>query len=878
MNFSKIKRCLATLVVMGSVSCGAFAVELPARIQAEDFSSMNDIRTNETEDDGGGSYVGWIRNGSYTEYDITVPASGTYDVNTRVSSATSGGTINFQIDGNSVGSVDVSNTGSWADYVTLGSTLELPEGDHTLQLVFTGGRRFLLDINWFGISNGPDPEPNPEPPIIIVGPDDPIEPVDPIDGPDPIPSQPNILIVMSDDQGIDASAQYGLSNDLPNTPVIDSLAQNGITYDNMWAQPSCSPTRAALLTGKHGVNNGVLSVPGNLPVGTDTIHSFLGENEVSSNYETAVFGKWHVDSTNNPNHPSELGVDHYAGHLQANLNDYSDWTITVNGEAEQTSVYHTTALVDNAIEWIDDRENPWFAWVAFAAPHAPYHAPPDEFNARGLSGTQADINANERDYFLSAIETMDAELGRLLDSMDSETRDNTVIIFVGDNGTPRAVLDTDAFLPGHNKGSLFEGGVRVPLVVSGAGVTRTNERESGLVSIVDFFPTIAALTGTDNERMNDGYNFMSSFTTEGDIAREFLYADYDGNNALGQGWTTRSATHKYIAYDDGSQVLYDLVNDPDETVDVLAANQAIAAELRLFGLEIRDDNVAPPPTGAPVDITFAILDNSSGNCEDYTNAYVATAMDANRDITFDANLEVAVEGAQCVFTTNVIPNHTFNDGENSFANDVSEQDVEYRVALNPQFAAENTPLSLGFVDAVMLNGVNVDLLATGCFGVGDGRVGCNDDNTPWRFDPLFESNGFRVDQHHAHSEPNGAYHYHGDPNALFDHSGDVISPVIGFAADGFPVFGSFIENRNGRIRAARSSFQLREGNRPGGADQPGGTFDGSFIDDYEYVAGSGDLDECNGMMVDGVYGYYVTEDFPYVMACFKGTVDESFRK
>ena len=329
---------------------------------------------------------------------------------------------------------------------------------------------------------------------------------------------------------------------------------------------------------------------------------------------------------------------------------------------------------------------------------------------------------------------------------------------------------------------------------------------------------------------------MSSFTTEGDIAREFLYADYDGNNALGQGWTTRSATHKYIAYDDGSQVLYDLVNDPDETVDVLAANQAIAAELRLFGLEIRDDNVAPPPTGAPVDITFAILDNSSGNCEDYTNAYVATAMDANRDITFDANLEVAVEGAQCVFTTNVIPNHTFNDGENSFANDVSEQDVEYRVALNPQFAAENTPLSLGFVDAVMLNGVNVDLLAAGCFGVGDGRVGCNDDNTPWRFDPLFESNGFRIDQHHAHSEPNGAYHYHGDPNALFDHSGDVISPVIGFAADGFPVFGSFIENRNGRIRAARSSFQLREGNRPGGADQPGGTFDGSFIDDYEYVA------------------------------------------
>jgi len=262
--------------------------------------------------------------------------------------------------------------------------------------------------------------------------------------------------------------------------------------------------------------------------------------------------------------------------------------------------------------------------------------------------------------------------------------------------------------------------------------------------------------------------------------------------------------------------------------------------------------VGAPPAGAPVDITFAILDNSSGNCEDYTNAYIATAMDAGRDITLDANLEVAVEGAECVITTNAIPNHTFNDGDASFPNDVSEQDDEFRVSLNPQFAAENTPLSLGYDDAVMLNGVTVDLLAAGCFGVGNGRVGCNDDDTPWRFDPLFETNGFRVDQHHA--------------------------PVIGFAADGFPIFGSFIQARGNRVRAVRSSFQVREGNRPAGDGLPGGTFDGTFIDDYEYVAGSGDLDECNGMMVNGVYGYYVTAGYPYIMACFRGTVDESFRK
>ena len=880
MKFEKFKPCLTTLFVLAALSSRADAVEVPGRIQAEDFTSMNGIRTNTTSDAGGGSYVGYIRDGSYTEYDITVPSTGSWLVNARVSSNTSGGTIDFRLNGVSVGTVDVGNTGSWTDFITLQSTLELPEGDHTLQLFYTSENRgYLLDINWFAIRETDQPpatDPAGDP---VTGPV-----VDPVPGPGTEPpqdnTQPNILLVITDDQGIDSSAQYALSNDLPDTPVINSLARNGIVYDNVWAAPSCTPTRAAMLSGFHGATTGVLSVPGELSADFGTIHTFLGENAASGNYETAVFGKWHVDGGNgNLNHPADLGVGYYAGHFSPNITNYSNWTININGVEEQSTTYHTTELVNQTIDWIDDQENPWFAWLAFAAPHAPFHVPPDEFNTRGLSGTQADINANGREYYLSAVETLDTELGRLLDSMDPATRENTVIMVIGDNGTPREVLDTNAFLDGHNKGSLFEGGVRVPLVISGAGVTRTNEREEGLISVVDFFPTIAALTGTDNNGMRDGYNFMSSFSEENAVEREFLYTDYFGNNALGQGWTVRSDRFKYIAYDDGSEALYDLQNDPDETVNMLGSNAAVTAELRAFGLEVRNegDTETPAVTESAIDITFSILDNNSANCEDYANAYVATAMDANRDITFDANFEVAVERAQCVFTANAIPNHTFNDGATSFPNNVSEQDDEYRVPLNPQFAAENTPLSLSYDDAIMLNGVTVDLLAAGCFGVGNGRVGCNDDDQPWRFDPLSPLSGFRVDSHNAHSQPDGSYHYHGDPNALFDHSGDVASPVIGFAADGFPIFGSYINNR-GNVRAAESSYQLRTGDRPTGRGLPGGEYDGSFRDDYEFVAGSGDLDECNGMMVRGVYGYYVTEAFPYMMACFRGTVDESFRK
>ena len=100
------------------------------------------------------------------------------------------------------------------------------------------------------------------------------------------------------------------------------------------------------------------------------------------------------------------------------------------------------------------------------------------------------------------------------------------------------------------------------------------------------------------------------------------------------------------------------------------------------------------------------------------------------------------------------------------------------------------------------------------------------------------------------------------------------SPVIGFAADGFPIFGSYIQV-GGQLRKARSSYQLKTGQRTGG---PRGQHDGTFVDDWVYVPGSGDLDECNGMRQDGAYGYVITETYPHVMACFKGTPDESFRK
>ena len=168
-------------------------------------------------------------------------------------------------------------------------------------------------------------------------------------------------------------------------------------------------------------------------------------------------------------------------------------------------------------------------------------------------------------------------------------------------------------------------------------------------------------------------------------------------------------------------------------------------------------------------------------------------------------------------------------------------------------------------------------ITTGTVFEGDLGVSVNDPDQPWQFDPLHAPNGFQVDTHNAHTQPDGTYHYHGVPNALYANDATTVSPVVGFAADGFPIFGSVVETDSG-VRELRSSYQLKSGARPTGDGQPGGTYDGTFRDDYEYVEGSGVLDECNGMSVDRVYRYHMTDGFPHVLGCFRGIPDASFIK
>ncbi|KGJ89705.1 YHYH protein [Colwellia psychrerythraea] len=692
--------------------------------------------------------------------------------------------------------------------------------------------------------------------------------------------QANILFIISDDQGLDASAQYALSENMPKTPTLNMLAQQGITFENMWVTPACSTTRSTIITGKYGVNNGVESLPGNLSSEHEILQQYLKGNAASDNYQSAVFGKWHIGGTSET-HPNDVGVDYYAGNI-GNLSDYYNWSLTVNGVVENSTEYHSTKITNLALDWLSEQTTPWFVWLAYSAPHSPFHLPPAALHSRDLSGTSSDITDNKRDYYLSAIEAMDAEIGRLLDSLDEETRNNTIVIFIGDNGTPSSVIDTSTYSKTHAKGSLYQGGIATPFIVSGQGVTRINERESALITATDLYATIAEIAGVSATKVHDSQSFKSLFTGGSVGGREYSYTAYKSDEV--SGWATRSKDYKLIEFEDGSQELYllsgnssdDLLDMFSETNNLLPTND-VELLAQVTNLTAVSALIYGDETVSSIDITNTTLTNKSNNCVDYIEKFTSTVNDINIGTVFQGDLVISQVGNKCVFNTNAIPNHDFNDGGNAFPNDVSEQNDQFEITISPTKASQVTPLSLQVDNAILLNGVKVDLLAAGCYGVGNGKIGCNDINEPWRYDPMHSANGFAVDSHNAHAQPDGTYHYHGSPIALFENNDQQDSPVIGFAADGFPIYGTYFDDQ-GEVRSVRSSYRLKSGDRPTGAGDPGGSYDGSFRDDYEYIEGLGDLDECNGMTLNGGYAYYVTVSYPYVLSCFSGTPDSSFTK
>jgi arylsulfatase A-like enzyme len=419
------------------------------------------------------------------------------------------------------------------------------------------------------------------------------------------PSKPNILLIIADDYGAEASSLYpsiaGTKGQV-SVPNIEALAQNGLVFDNAWASPVCSPTRGTIVSGQYGFRTGVTTVGNVLPTSTVTLFDRLN---TETPYTHAFFGKYHLgggtpgidplpatafpDSARVLQHVRDLGITTYRGILGGALTDYFNWTsFDINGPAVASTTYTTTVLTDYAIDFVHRQATnptqPWFLYQAFNAPHAanggnnPFQVPPPELHHVDLSsvGNPAPgVYQTNIPVYQSEIQALDTELGRLLAEVDFS---KTLVIFVGDNGVPPPVKDTATGLR-DAKGSAYEGGVRVPLIVAGAGVTRRG-REDNLFVTSDLYATILDVAGVPVSHVNDSYSLKPLFTDEAaSSGRTFSFSEISNGTSQRQ-YGLRDTRFKLVN-NLGKWELYDLLTDPHETTNLYLNAQYAAARAAL---------------------------------------------------------------------------------------------------------------------------------------------------------------------------------------------------------------------------------------------------------------------------------------------------------
>jgi len=341
----------------------------------------------------------------------------------------------------------------------------------------------------------------------------------------------NIVLVILDDVGVERVGAYGEGppGSLPPcTPNLDALAGEGLLFRNAYASPLCSPTRAQILTGRHGFRTGIgdlVTFSGTTSGLSTTLETLLPT--VLSGYSSSAVGKWHLAHPleNGLQHPLDAGFGYFAGslyNLGANgiacgdeclppdcsafgplgyynwVKTYSPWGNQVL-QQECVATYATTDTADEAIARAQVMPQPWFLEVSFNAPHLPYDLPPSHLCPPG--GTCAfqfcqGGNATDPEMANSILEALDTEFGRMVAAIRAVDPE-TVFVVVSDNGTAEvAALGAvgDCYDPSRSKGTVYEGGIRVPLIVAGGNVVPGEC--TALVSTVDLFGTIADLAAS----------------------------------------------------------------------------------------------------------------------------------------------------------------------------------------------------------------------------------------------------------------------------------------------------------------------------------------------------------------------------------------------
>lgn len=397
----------------------------------------------------------------------------------------------------------------------------------------------------------------------------------------------NVVLIVADDIGVDMLSAYGEGNDLPTTPNLDALAAGGVTFRNAWSNPVCSPSRATIQTGRYAFRYDMLWI-------VTALSSFgLAESEICLPealdafspypYHSAAIGKWHLAGmTPTANFaPNIAGYEHFQGTLfgfhknPPNGYYYLDNQLT-NGVPSTVTSYNSTLVADDAIAWWNGHTGHRFAYVAFNAPHAPYQNPPQNLCTIDLQSCPP----GDRSIYKAMVEAMDHEIGRLVSAVRQNDPD-AVILFCGDNGTPQ-YISVAPFDPQRAKGTIYEGGVNVPLIVSGPIVKSPGRFSDGLVNLTDLFATVLELSAADLDTVKlayandslDSKSLVPYLTTPNlPSLRSAVYTEMKAITFQGPGPLDRAARNaqfklRRIGLTPLRDELYDLLADPFEKVNL----------------------------------------------------------------------------------------------------------------------------------------------------------------------------------------------------------------------------------------------------------------------------------------------------------------------
>jgi arylsulfatase A-like enzyme len=393
------------------------------------------------------------------------------------------------------------------------------------------------------------------------------------------PTKPDIVFIMADDLGWADVAFHG--GNAP-TPHLDRLAREGLELGQHYVAPVCSPTRSGLMTGRCWSRFGVTTPQNELALPPDTVTVARALKSVG--YDTCLTGKWHLGSLPEWG-PDHYGFDHSYGSLAGGVSPWNHrykkgaytYTWHRNEELLEVSGHVTDLITDEAIKWIETRGSaPFYLYVPFTAVHLPVKEP-EEWLRRVPDSIEGDVPR----HYAACVMHLDDSVGRIIAALEKKRRrENTLLVFTSDNGGSTAENNDLKYpddncpngkLPGNNlplrgqKGDLYEGGTRVPTIVSWPGKAKPGKVDCP-VQITDWMPTFCALAGyrSETDLRWDGTDITALLTNHTSPPERPLYA-------AGTGWRSRSlrlGDWKLIVFGEKEKQkveLFNLAKDPTES-------------------------------------------------------------------------------------------------------------------------------------------------------------------------------------------------------------------------------------------------------------------------------------------------------------------------